>query len=153
MMNPKETYWALVANSGRARILEMRRKPYEFRPVAELVSEAQHLTSKDLVSDASGRVYRAQGPGTHAMQPRSDPHETAESQFTRELVDKLEKAASLGRFDQLLIVADPKSLGRIRALMNRTVANRVADEISLDLVGLPQSQLEPRLKKLLGWAA
>lgn len=153
MMNPKDRYWALVANSGRARILEMRRKPYAFRPVAELVSEAQHLTSKDLVTDASGRVYHTQGPGTHAMQPRSDPHETAENQFTRSLAEKLDKAANLGRFDRLLIVADPKTLGRIRALLNKSVANRVADEISLDLVGLPQAQLEPRLKKLLGWAA
>jgi len=153
MMNPKDRYWALVANSGRARILEMRRKPYAFRSIAELVSEAQHLTSKDLVTDASGRVYHTQGPGTHAMQPRSDPQETAETQFTRNLADKLDKAANLGRFDRLLIVADPRTLGRIRTFMNKTVANRVADEISLDLVSLPQNQLEPRLKKLLGWAA
>ena len=26
-------------------------------------------------------------------------------------------------------------------------------EVALDLVSLPPSQLEPRLKKLLGWAA
>ena len=153
MMNPKARFWALVANSGQARIFEMRRKPYEFRQVAELESEAQHLTSKDLVSDASGRVYRAQGPGTHSMKPRSDPQETAESQFTRSLAEKLEKAANLDRFDRLLIVADPRTLGRMRGLLNKAVAARVADEISLDLVGLPQTQLEPRLKKLLGWAA
>jgi protein required for attachment to host cells len=152
MMNPRDRYWALVANSGQARIVEMRRKPYEFRPIAELVSEAQHLTSKDLVSDASGRVYHTQGPGTHAMQPRSDPQETAEGQFARSLADKLDKAANLGRFDRLLIVADPRTLGRMRTLLNRTVAARVADEVALDLVSLPPNQLEPRLKKLLGWA-
>ena len=87
------------------------------------------------------------------MQPRSDPHEQAEVQFTRDLAAKLEKAAHLKRFDRLLIVADPKTLGRMRGLLNRTLATRVADEISLDLVSLPQAQLEPRLKKLLGWAA
>ena len=152
MMNPKDRYWALVANSGRARIIEMRRKPYAFRSVAELVSEAQHLTSKDLVTDASGRVYHTQGPGTHAMQPRSDPHEMAEHQFTRSLADKLDKAANLGRFDRLLIVADPRTLGRMRTFLNKAVVNKVADEIPLDLVGLPENQLEPRLKKLLGWA-
>lgn len=152
MINPRDRYWALVANGGQARIVEMRRKPYEFRPVAELFSEAQHMTSKDLVSDASGRVYHTQGPGTHAMQPRSDPQETAESQFTRSLADKLDKAVNLGRFDRLLIVADPRTLGRMRTLMNRSVADRVTDEVALDLVSLPSSQLEPRLKKLLGWA-
>jgi protein required for attachment to host cells len=87
------------------------------------------------------------------MQPRSDPHETAENEFTRSLADKLDKAANLGRFDWLLVVADPKTLGRLRNLLNKPVAQRVADAISLDLVSLPQNQLEPRLKKLLGWAA
>jgi protein required for attachment to host cells len=153
MMNPKARIWALLANSGQARLVEMRRKPYEFRQVAELESEAQHLTGKDLVSDASGRVYHTQGPGTHAMQPRSDPHEQAELQFTRDLAAKLEKAAHLGRFDLLVIVADPKTLGRMRGLLSKALAARVADEISLDLVGLPRNQLEPRLKKLLGWVA
>jgi len=152
-MNPKSKYWVLVANSGQARILEMQRKPYEFHQVTELVSEAQHLTNKEIVSDASGRVYRAQGPGTHSMKPRSDPHENAEEQFSRGLAQKMQKAAELGRFDHLLLVADPKTLGRLRQHMNRSVGSRVADEVSLDLVGLPLNQLEPRLRQVLGWAA
>ena len=90
-MNPKAKYWVLVANSGQARILEMQRKPYEFHQVSELVSEAQHLTSKEIVSDASGRVYHTQGPGTHSMNPRSDPHENAEEQFSRSLAQKMKK--------------------------------------------------------------
>jgi len=153
MMNAKARYWVLVANSGQARVLEMRRKPYEFQQVTELVSEAQHLTSKEIVSDASGRVYHTQGPGTHAMNPRSDPHENAEEQFSRSLAQKMEKAARLGRFDQMLIVADPKTLGRLRQQMTKGLADKVERGVSLDLVGLPLSQLETRLRDVLGWAA
>jgi len=153
MMSVKRKYWVLVANSGQARILEMQRNPYEFHQVSELVSEAQHLTNKEIVSDASGRVYRAQGPGTHSMKPRSDPHENAEEQFSRSLAQKMEKAARLGRFDQLLVVADPKTLGRLRQQMDKSVGSKVAEEVTLDLVGLPLNQLEPRLRQVLGWAA
>jgi len=153
MMSAKRKYWVLVANSGQARILEMQRKPYEFRQVSEFVSEAQHLTNKEIVSDASGRVYRAQGPGTHSMKPRSDPHENAEEQFSRSLAQKMEKAARLGRFDQLLVVADPKTLGRLRQQMDKSVGSKLAEEVTLDLVGLPLNQLEPRLRQVLGWAA
>ena len=152
-MNTKSKYWVLVANSGQARILEMQRKPYEFHQVSELVSETQHLTNKEIVSDASGRVYHAQGPGTHSMKPRSDPHENAEEQFSRSLARKMERAARLGRFDQLLVIADPRTMGRLRQQMDRSLAGRVADEISLDLVGLPLNQLEPRVREVLGWAA
>ena len=152
-MNVKAKYWVLVANSGQARILEMQRKPYAFHQVSELVSEAQHLTSKDIVSDASGRDYHAQGPGTHSKKPRSDPHEQAEEQFSRSLAQKMEKAARLGRFEQLLIIADPKTMGRLRQQMNRSLAGKVTDEVALDLVGLPLPQLESRLRNVLGWAA
>jgi protein required for attachment to host cells len=152
-MNPKAKYWVLVANSGQARILEMQRKPYEFHQVSELVSEAQHLTNKEIVSDASGRVYHTQGPGTHSMKPRSDPHENAEEQFSRSLAQKMEKAAQLGRFDQLLVIADPKTMGRLRQQMTRSLSGRIADEISLDLVSLPLPQLESRVRDVLGWAA
>lgn len=152
-MNPKAKYWVLVANSGQARILEMQRKPYEFHQVSELFSETQHLTNKEIVSDASGRVYHTQGPGTHSMKPRSDPHEQAEEQFSRGLAEKMEKAAQLGRFDQLLVVADPKTMGRLRQRMNRSLAGKVTDEVALDLVGLPLPQLESRLRDVLGWAA
>ena len=152
-MNPKAKYWVLVANSGQARILEMQRKPYLFQEISELTSEAQHLTNKDIVSDASGRVYHSQGPGTHSMKPRSDPHEQAEEQFSRGLAQKMDKADRLGRFDRLLVVADPKTLGRLRQQMTRSVGSKVAEEVSLDLVRLPLNQLEPRLKQVLGWAA
>jgi protein required for attachment to host cells len=152
-MNARTKYWVLVANSGQARILEMQRKPYRFHQVSELNSETQHLTNKDIVSDASGRVYHTQGPGTHSMNPRSDPHENAEQQFSRGLAQKMEKAARLGRFDQLLVVADPKTLGRLRQQMNKAVEGKVTEEVALDLVKLPLSQLEPRLKQVLGWAA
>ena len=87
------------------------------------------------------------------MNPRSDPHENAEQQFSRGLAQKMEKAARLGRLDQLLVVADPKTLGRLRQQMNKAVEGKVTEEVALDLVRLPLSQLEPRLKQVLGWAA
>jgi len=152
-MNPKARYWVLVANGGHARILEMQRKPYEFHQVSELVSEAQHLTNKELVSDASGRAYHAQGPGTHSKKPRSDPHENAEEEFSRSLAQTMEKAAQLDRFDQLLVIADPRTMGRLRHQMNKGVSGKVTDEVALDLVGLSLPQLESRVRNVLGWAA
>jgi len=153
MKNPGIKYWVLVANSGQARILELQQKPYACHQVTELVSKTQHLTNKELVSDASGRIRRSQGAGMHSMTPRSDPHENAEEAFTRGVAGTLGKAAGLGRFDRLLIMADPKTLGRLRRQMDHAVSERVADELSLDLVRLPLPQLETRVREALGWAA
>jgi len=152
-MRAKAKYWVLAANSGQARIFELQRIPYHFNQVSELVSETQHLSNKDLVSDASGRVYHTQGPGTHSMEQRSDPHENAEVLFTRGLADTLEKARRLNRFEQLLIIADPRTLGRLRRYVSKPLADRVAEEVALDLLSLPQAQLEQRVRKIMGWSA
>lgn len=152
MNNPASKHWVLVADSGQARILELQNRPFKFRQVQELVSASQHQASRDLVSDASGRAFHVKGPSSHAKQPRSDAHDRAEQQFSLMLVRKLEKAAELGAFDQLLIIADPKTLGRLRRQMSKSLASRVSDELNLDLAGLPLNKLEPRIRAILGWS-
>lgn len=152
MNNPASKYWVLVADGGQARILELQYQPFTFRQVQELVSASQHQPSRDLVSDASGRAFHVQGPSSHVKQPRSDAHERAEQQFSLMLIRKLEKAAELGAFDQLIIIADPKTLGRLRRQMSKSLASRISDELNLDLAGLPLNKLEPRIRAILGWS-
>jgi protein required for attachment to host cells len=142
-----------VADGGQARILEMQRKPYSFRQLSEVVSDTRRLTSKELVSDASGRVYHAQGPGTHVMQPRSDPHELAEAQFASGLAKKLSEAAGQGRFEQLVLIADARTLGRLRRGMGKAATDRVFEERALNLSNIPLQDLEPRIRNILGWTA
>lgn len=152
MINASSTYWVLVADSGTARILEMRRKPAEFREVHKLESESRHLSTHDLVSDASGRAFHVQGPSGHSKQPRSDAHDLAEQAFSRKLVGKLEHAANMNIFEHLVIIADPKTLGRLRRQMKKALTARVTDELNLDLVGIPLNSLEKRVRAKLGWS-
>jgi len=151
MKNSSPNYWILVADSGNARILEMRRKPYEFREVQRLASDALHKRTTDLVSDGSGRSFHAQGPASHSKKQRSDAHDLAEQEFTRKLVDKLELAANMQAFEHLVVVADPKTLGRLRGHVSKSLKARIIDELNLDLAGVPLQSLEKRLKERLGW--
>jgi protein required for attachment to host cells len=152
MKNSLSKYWVLVADSGNARIIEMRRKPAEFHEVQKLVSESQHQPSRELMSDASGRAFHVQGPSSHSKVPRSDAHDRAKHAFTRKLVGKLEQAANMNAFERLAVFADPKTLGRLRQHMSKSLAARVTDELNLDLVGMPLDSLEQRIRAALGWA-
>ena len=151
MLNRRSKHWVLVADSGQARILELQRKPYEFRLVSEIVSESRHLTSRQLDADASGRSFHALGTASHSIQPRADAHQLEEERFVRSLAGTLDKAARLGIFDHLVLVCDPRTLGRLRQCIGRETATRVADELALDLGGLPLQQLESRIRSVLGW--
>ena len=151
MINVSSKYWILVADSGHARILELRKKPREFRQVQELVSESRHLSSRDMVSDASGRAFHAKGPASHSKQQRTDAHDQAEQAFSRMLVGKLEKAASLKVFEHLVLIADPKTLGRVRQHMSKSLTGKVTNELNLDVVGLPLDSLQKKVQSLLNW--
>jgi len=151
MKNTSSSYWVLVADSGRAHILELRRTPAEYREVEMLVSEAQHLASRELTSDANGRSFNVQGPLSHTKKPRSDSHDLAEKAFSRMLVDKLERAADKDAFEQLAIFADPKTLGRLRQHMSKSLSARVKFELNRDLTGIPLPDLEDRVRAELGW--
>jgi protein required for attachment to host cells len=151
MINASSKYWILVADSGHARILELRKKPREFHQVQELVSESQHLNSRDMVSDASGRAFHAKGPMSHSKRQRSDAHDLAEQAFSRMLVGKLEKAANLKAFEHLVLIADPKTLGRVRQYMSKALSGMVTNELNLDVVGMPLDLLQKKVRSLLNW--
>lgn len=146
------TYWVLVADSGSARIFELRQTPAKFHEVHTLVSDALHKRSGDLVSDVSGRSFNAQGPAGHSKEQKSNPHELAEKEFSRKLADKLELALNMNVFEKLMVIADPKTLGRLRSLMSKQLRKRITHEVNLDLVGMPLEKLKKKIKVQLGWA-
>ena len=53
------------------------------------------------------------------------------------LVGKLEKAANLKAFEYLVLIADPKTLGRVRQYMSKALSGMVTNELNLDVVGMP----------------
>ncbi len=152
MRNPSSKYWVLVADSGNARILEMRRTPYEFREIHKLASETQHKLTQDLVSDGGGRSFHVQGPASHSKEQRSNALDLAEQEFTRKLIDKLELAINMYAFDYLMVIADPRTLGRLLPSMSKALTARVSDEWNLDLAKTPLKPLEKKLKDRLGWS-
>jgi len=152
MTEAKSYYWVLIADSGYARIFSLRKEPPEFTEVQELISDSRHQTNRDLVSDASGRIANVRGgPSSHTMQPRSDPHDQAEKAFTARLVKNLELAANKHLFERLVIFADPRTLGRLRQGMSKSLAAQISHELNRDLAGLSPDELERRVRAELGW--
>jgi protein required for attachment to host cells len=146
-------YWVLVADSGAARILEMQKSPAELRVVQELESASRHQTDKELRADASGRSLRHQSPSGHALPPHASAHDLAEQAFCERLVQALELAAGRHEFDRLAVIADPKTLGRVRQLMSKTLTAKVELELGRDLVKLPLHTLAEKVRGELGWPA
>lgn len=143
--------WALVTDSGCGRLIELEASPARIEEIATREAPARHKTSQELTTDASGREYDATGPVSHSKHPRTDAHEEAEEQFAREWVDGLQKAFAQGRFEHLMLVADPRTLGRLREYMDKKLRATVAAEDARGLTKLSLEVLEPELRELAGW--
>lgn len=146
------TWWVLVTDSGHARILEMEKHSPGLRQVQEMISDSQHQTSREMQSDSSGRSLRRESAAGHALQAHSNAHDLAEEAFCEKVVELLERAATRHEFDRLAVLADPKSLGRLRKKMSKPLAARVELELDRDLVHLPLHALSKRVRAELGWA-
>jgi protein required for attachment to host cells len=144
------TTWILIADGARARLLAQD-KPFEaLKPALE----QEQLTgstaqSKEIGSDRPGRAFDSAGQGRHAMAPSTDPQRYAKFAFARELVERLEDALHGARFQHLVLVAAPKTLGDLRELLPPPVKAKVVAELDKDLTHVPVRDLPRHLASVL----
>ena len=73
-------------------------------------------------------------------------HQLAKDRFADEMAEILYRQAHKGRFDKIVLVAPPKTLGELRQKLHKAVADRVIGEIPKTLTNHPIDQIEQQLK-------
>lgn len=141
--------WFVVADEGRARVLERAQPGAALQELKELRDELAHVRGAELRRDAKGRLY---GKGErfmgHTTEPETEPHRKAARKFARQIAHLLEQARNERRYDRVFIVAAPAFLGVLRQELPESVRKVLAGELDQDLVNLDAHQLEQRLHPL-----
>ena len=139
--------WILLADEGRARILELRAPGRDLEEVEEITDAAAHADDADLRRDAYGR--RSGGDpamGGSNMQSAGESMLQHEADlFARRVAAHLTQAHRRQRFTQLRIAAAPRFLGRLRQHLDAEVRQTVVDELDKDLLQLDRRTLTQRL--------
>lgn len=65
-----------------------------------------------------------------------------EATFAKQLAKSLNEAALQHRYDHLVLVADPATLGRVRPLLHKEAMQRIVAELSKDLTNVPLEDIE-----------
>lgn len=115
--------WIAVVNRVEARIFSGK----DFSLLATLVNPLGREKDKVLMSDKPGS-RRAKFIGSsqlYYLSGEKDPHEYAAVDFARQVSRYLRKHKSLNHFDEVLITAEPKMLGRIKAQMTTEMSRAV----------------------------
>jgi protein required for attachment to host cells len=139
--------WVLLADEGRARVLELRAPDADLEDIEELTDAGAHADEADLRRDAHGR--RAPGRsaiGASNMQSAGEDKLQLEAElFARRVAEYLATAHRRHRFTQLRIAAAPRFLGRLRQQLDPEVRATLIGEIDKDLLNLSRRDLTQRL--------
>lgn len=122
----------LVADGSKMLLLENRGAA--FSPRLEVIDQrAQDIPpDRELSADRPGRGHSGVGLGRGAMQ-ETDFHEQAEDRFAAEVAGHLNDYGKNG----IIVVAPPRTLGRLRQHYQNDTAGRLIAEIPKDLTGHP----------------
>jgi protein required for attachment to host cells len=144
MAKLKDGTWVLVADSEKALILENRGSgdPPDLRVLRK--TEQENPPNHEQGSDRPGRTQSSHGPGNSAYD-ETDWHELGKERFAGEVADLLYKHAHASTYAELVLIAAPEVLGKLRKALHKEVADRVVAEIPKGLTQLPLDQLGKRL--------
>ncbi|MEN3791496.1 host attachment family protein [Fulvimarina sp. MAC3] len=111
--------------------------------------EIQRVEEQDNPSDAEQSANRpgragdggASNPHRSAFED-TDWHKLAKERFAAELADILYKMAIKHRFEKIVLVASPSTLGELREHLHKEVEHRIVGEIAKDLTNHPLGKIE-----------
>ncbi len=147
-MKPTRT-WILIADSGRARVLENLGPGKRAAEIAGLTFEADLPATHDLVSDRQGRSFESSSSTRHPLEPRSNPRDRLKHDFLTGIVEEIDARFGRDAFDRLIVVAPPHALGELRGLLTSRVRAAVTGELAKDLTKTPDHELPQHLEDVL----
>jgi protein required for attachment to host cells len=144
-----QTIWYVVADGGRARILQKRgrqgNRQEGFDNRQEFVSANLHRQTHDLGTERPGRVRESATSAHHGVQPRQDFHQADKQSFVREVAAVLNEASQRDEFDGLILVAPAHALGDLRQALDAATQRKINGELQKDLTNVPNSDLAAHL--------
>ncbi|MGE0767276.1 MAG: host attachment protein [Hyphomicrobiaceae bacterium] len=144
-MKPIRT-WLLIADAGRARVLETLGPGKGLHPVDGLASEsALPSSTNEIVGDRQGRSFESSGATRHPLTPPTDPRKQLKRAYLELLADQLDERLRAGAFDRLVVVAAPAALGMLRDAFSDRVTAAITGELAKDLTKTPDHELGPLL--------
>ena len=137
--------WVVVADGSRARIFARAGRVAELTEIENLVHPESRSPGHALTSDRPGRTFNSRGRTRHAMQPKHSAHEIALQDFAQDLARRLERGRKNGDFQQLILVAGPRCIGRLHQHLSPATAALVKREVHRNLVRRSETTLRAHL--------
>jgi protein required for attachment to host cells len=107
----------------------------------EAFDEREDLPNSELKTDAAGSNGQSGGFGRPAYE-ETDFHQQEEDRWAQAAAEAVNKRVLKNNFDQLVIIAPPKTLGLIRKKLHKEAERRLVCEIPKEMTGRPIPDIE-----------
>lgn len=137
----------IVGNASRARLYGVH------RGVLERLESLAHPESRARASalgDGTGAEVTggAAGPHRSVREPHTDTHDVELDQFAKQVARRASIHARRGHYTELLLIAPPRFLGRVKLALEEPVARRIVATVSHDYTVKTDSELVGVLETL-----
>jgi protein required for attachment to host cells len=142
---------AVVVVADGRKMLFLRNEGDAMAPnlQVEHAEEQENPSDLDQKTDLAGRAASTRGGGGFAAgggtMGEADFHQQEEDRFAADTAALLKKRALANDFEQLIIVAPPRTLGELRKHYHKEVSDRLTGELAKDLTGHPIPDIEKAL--------
>ena len=144
------TTWILIAHRGGARVYAQRGRRRDLELIEEFEHPEGRLKNREIDSDRPGRSFDSRGVGRHAYDKEQEPTEHVAERFARQLATLLDQGRMREHYARLVLVAEPRFLGNLRAALNPATAALVTATIDKDLGGVDARDLPRYLSGEIG---
>jgi protein required for attachment to host cells len=135
----------LIADGEKALFLRNEGDARALHFVVERKKEQDNPPDREQSANRPGRMF--DGTGHKSKVDDTDWHELAKDRFADELADLLYTRAHKGDFDDLIIVADPSTLGTLRDALHQEVSGKVIAEIDKNLTNHSMQDIEKLVRE------
>jgi len=135
------TTWILIAHRAGARLFENTGPGKGLQRVEQIDHPEGRLKNGEINADKPGRAFDKVGGGRHSMSKEHEPKEQVAIQFAKSLGERLDKGRTDHRYEKLVLVAEARFLGELRATLSPQTAALVSASIDKDLGGVNDRDL------------
>ena len=140
------TTWILIANRSSASLFESDWPGKSMRRIQDIPHPQGRMQNSDIDTDKPGRSFDSFGQGRHSMSPKQEPTEHIAQQFALDLAELLNKGRVSHAYEKLVLMAEPKFLGILRAALNENTAALVVQTVNKELLNVKEEDLANYLK-------
>ncbi len=139
----------VVAHDAGARVFEHRGPRQDLIALEQIEFESGRRQDREIASDRPGRSHGGMGKGGHAYQSNHGPKDHATDGFAKQLATSLQHALHEHAYQELVLIAPPRFLGKLRDSLSAGVAGCVVASIDKDLPRASEQELGEYLKPYL----